>query len=675
MPAVMPLRRLGLPLLLATLLVPAVGVPARAATEPSVTILSPAAGDTVSGDVTVQVAVTLNDEQSLTLSAQLGDAGSATTTVSAADCPQTCTVTLPPIQSTFETPTRGGSQYVIVFGAYGSDPSHPWGLASANVTVDGPGPIWNEGAQRDPVTPSVYRDNVVDDHATVTVLAGAAGRPESTRPAGEQVELRLYTQQGSRAVPPAALITQSQPWSPGADGNLQATFHLDTTALTEGTYLIGVHARDSQGHYGDTDWADGSSEMYVRHHVGQAVDVYPPSGSSYAEVGTTGLKVEVTMYGPWKHQPGVVKARVDDGPLLPVSTPPAWPTRGDNDTTPVSALGEVTTAPLAAGDHFVQVYLYDSSNMQIGPTMGQWVHVVQLNEAAEIPTLVVMHPATVRFTGTAPLPLIYDNCGYSITFNGTSYPGDSLCTAGAKGFSTSVTWTPHNAGPAVVKLFANMAEQPSAPALISNSREYTTTVYADRTVTISNVLGTYGTVGATSVTVTDLRNIEEGSVAAADVPVTVQRLSAGSNTWQTLATVRTSTAGAARVSFTNTISGRLRALVPSTVPGDTVSSEWGWVTANSSSAWTSLPTWTRAGRFVTAKATTRPYDAGARALLQVYRYGTYSWVTVANVPVSTTGAVTSSFRLNRGYYAVRVYRLATAAHAGSLTSLRFIRVS
>ncbi|MGZ4542436.1 MAG: hypothetical protein ACXVXI_04770 [Mycobacteriaceae bacterium] len=232
---------------------------------------------------------------------------------------------------------------------------------------------------------------------------------------------------------------------------------------------------------------------------------------------------------------------------------------------------------------------------------------------------------------------------------------------------------PQAAGPGRFEVQVNTQEN----ALAAPVETFPTTVYAKRSATYTApASGAYNAALTAVVNVADLVSTSQPRRVAANVPVTLQRKVAGTTTWTTIATARTDSTGKAALRFANTANGRLRALVASAVPGRTLTLPERAITSVGTVSWYSMPTYARAYAPATARVTAAPYEPGARIAVQVRRWGTTTWTTVATGYLGTTGAAAGTFKLtSRGTWQVRVGRYATTRIATGYTSIRTLTIS
>jgi len=366
--------------------------------------------------------------------------------------------------------------------------------------------------------------------------------------------------------------------------------------------------------------------------------------------------------------PGSVQVSIDAGPaqVLPV---PIWTTPADL-AMPVQGGALVPAALLPAGVRTVTIQVLDSQGRPLGSPATSQVHVVTFTEQVTVPTLVVGQPAAVTFSGTAPAGMAYDSCTFSF-FERAQIGGGGVCNRGDTSFTQVVPWTPQTAGSGKVDFSVRTVQ-----GVDSAVKTIPLTIYAGRTATISAASSAaYGTRLVATVTVRDLRILSSPQVAVPGAAVTLQRKVAGSSTWLNVGSGLTGSTGQALVPFVNAASGRLRAVVASSVPAKTVVTAERTVTSVSTVSWSSLPTTTRSGAVLYASVTARPYERGAAVLVQARFRGASTWFTLGSTTVSSTGAARPGFRLfSRGTWDVRVMRVATVQRAAGYSTARPVLV-
>jgi hypothetical protein len=208
------------------------------------------------------------------------------------------------------------------------------------------------------------------------------------------------------------------------------------------------------------------------------------------------------------------------------------------------------------------------------------------------------------------------------------------------------------------------------------TRTFPVTVYAARAATLTAPTSSaYGGKLTATVKVTDRTNYAKAPTAKAGVAVTLQRKAAGTSTWISVGTGKTDAYGKAVIAFTNTASGRMRAVITSAVPGRTITTTEQPVTSVSVVTWSSLPSTVRSGGVLTAAVYAKPYETGAAVRVQARTLGTTSWTTFTTAPVSSTGYAKATARLyTRGTWEVRVLRVATTQRANGYSTIRRVSV-
>ena len=149
------------------------------------------------------------------------------------------------------------------------------------------------------------------------------------------------------------------------------------------------------------------------------------------------------------------------------------------------------------------------------------------------------------------------------------------------------------------------------------TRTFPVTVYAARAATLTAPTScAYGGKLTATVKVTDRTNYAKAPTAKAGVAVTLQRKAAGTSTWISVGTGKTDAYGKAVIAFTNTASGRMRAVITSAVPGRTITTTERPITSVSVVTWSSLPSTVRSGAMLTAAVYAKPYEKGATVRVQ-----------------------------------------------------------
>lgn len=631
------------------------GIPAQVGLRPLST-----SGAAVSGPFTVTADVTMNASTSVSVELRTSLvrtpvwAGKYPTlepqTVTAQDCPQTCTLTWSVDPTTRDVAWPDGT--VNVGGSFYEGQTHlgyvnvlraPYRTTVAPLTLD----LAYERVQSD-----VVRDYAADVLDTGGVLKASSTQP---RTAGETLHASVKARRGTVEVAAAGEWGPADPGTGVTPGRLS----LDTAALPEGDYEVYVQARNAKGEWGQSFYAP----LTVRHEpVASWWKVEPIVAGSPATVG-------VTVRYPWASggSPASISVRVDGGESLVLQTP----FHGDS-WGPWVATVSVPAEKLPAGTRTLTTQVLDIYGAPISSPRSVQLPVLTFTETVTFSPLVVGQQVPVTVKGTAPGGLTYSSCDFAFYD-----PAGANNTAGGivcwyqKSFTTTTTPTPRVAGAGRFEL-----QPETTTGLKPPLRTIPVTIYAARSATLSApTSAAYGTRLSATVTVTDRNDVAKPVTAAAGVLVTLQRKTAGTTTWASVASVRTDAYGKAVVPFTNIANARLRAVVPNTVPGKYVVTAERAITSRSTVAWSSLPTSVTSGATVYAAVYAKPYESGAVARVQARRLGTSTWTTFASAAVTSTGYVRPSARLyTRGTWEVRVQRVATTRQAAGYSTVKRLSV-
>ena len=665
-----PLLRLRtLPALLAPLVVAvlaATASPAAAEATPGVpvvTTVSPT-GDTLAGSFTLAVDVDLNGLPELTLSPSLGTQYTqvffpAPKTVTADQCPSTCRISWD-----FDTTSWGHAFYSTTAQALvewwnpdGTSGRTGW-LGYYDAPVE---PSWISNVTRDAEDTGAagYATRVFNAGGTVTATSNVP------READEVIDVRVYTPSPTEGG--GTLVAQTTTtWSaePDAAGNYIGSAHLNTSALPEGDYQLYMRPHNASGQWG----LSTGRTLLVRHKP--VVTVFDASPALQA----VGAK---TVVGAYVYRPmadrvtwSTLRVTVDSG-TPQVLSDLYWSVPGST-TKPVSTSAELPDA-LSAGTHTITTEVLDTHGDRIGQPGTSTVRVVTFNETAVVPPLVLGVPTTIVLKGTAPTGLTYESCYFGMYERPGFVGGGGSCKPGTSTHSQSVAWTPQTVGAGRVEFSASFQQG----TLDSPLQTVPVTVYARRSATLSApTSSSYGTRLNATVVVRDVKTFTGSPVASRGVKVSLQRKTAGTSAWTTIATATTNTAGNVTLPFTNTVTGRLRAVVTSSVPGRTITLAERGITSVSTVTWSTLPSSVRVNALVTAKVRTAPYESGAKVQVQVRRKGSTTWSTMTTRSVASTGYATGSFRISRpGTWQVRVVRLATTQHATGYSTTKNVAVA
>ncbi|MGV8910240.1 MAG: hypothetical protein ACOH1Y_14760 [Propionicimonas sp.] len=635
--------------------------PAASAVEPQlpdVQIISPAWDDPgpLNGPFTLKVSLDLHGSASVDLSPSMSYGVNyvavAGRTVTAAQCLSLCTISFEVDPTTWESPLPSSWAFLAVSWSSSQGSS---GTSRGLRYVAPVESVWISAFERDDTAAVRGYHRAVMDTGGSLVISASPGE----RTPGEVLEARVYP--GPNYGPlPVPVLAGTGSWDLGGAQPAVGRIRLETANLAAGTYRLLVRARNPAGRYG----FGTESFLTVRHRPVVEVDLLP----QFLLAGTKlVLGASVSRPLPDGVTPGSFQVSVDGGPalILPVQS---WTTRADISVA-VRGHAVLPAASLPAGDRMVAVQVLDTLGRPLGsPATGQ-VRAVTFTEQASVTTLVVGQPSTITFAGMAPAGMSYDSCTFML-FERAPMGGGGLCSRGDTSYTRSIPWSPQTAGPGRVEFSVRTVQ-----GVDSALRTVPVTVYAARTATLSATSSSaYGTRAVATIIVRDMTNLSSPLVAANGAAVVVQRRMAGTSTWLNVGSGRTDATGRALVPFTNTASGRLRAVVASSVPAKSVTTAERAVTSVSTVSWSSLPTSTRSGALAYASVVARPYEGGASVRVQA-RFSGGSWRTVGSASMSSTGVARPGFRLYaRGTWEVRVMRVGTTLRANGYSSVRRLSV-
>jgi hypothetical protein len=506
---------------------------------------------------------------------------------------------------------------------------------------------------------------MVDTGGTVT-FSGMPGRSP-----GEQVVVSVLppavnTDSSSHEYGMAALATATGTWQSDPDaatGYARGTTHLDTSTIPEGLYRLVAQAHDANGQYSYSTPTD----LVVRHSPLLRIE---PGGTGQVatgrDIGVTILvgspRSTTAKLGDIKLTIGGATTRLGTS-VIDWYVPHTW-------GQPSQRMVTIHTAGMPLGPTPVGVEVLDVNGASVASGTTS-IDIVDFQDVVTIPTLVVGTTATVHLKATAPAGTTMLQCQFILfgpVVNEGSYdvcPGDYATSVDA-----STTLHPQDAGPAVVREDIIANDNVPGP-----QRDFPVTVYANRTATFTAPSkASHNTTQAATVTVKDEKKVGTRT-AAAGVSVTLQRKKAGTTTWVTIGSGTTGSGGVATVKYTNTATGRLRAVVKGAVPNSTVITAERSVTSVATVAWSSLPTSVRSGYTVTAAVYAKPYEKGATVRLQARKHGATTWTTYGSGTVGTSGYARATARLySRGTWEVRIQRVGTTTQATGYSSTRRIKV-
>lgn len=643
------------PVLAATTLASA---PAHAIGEASLRVLSPLEPQSVvASAITVDLEMNLGGAPSGTLHTSLWDAF-ADRTVTAAQCPDTCTLQVVLDPASFDNaldndapdlPVRvelfpeGGS----ILTAYTGEVA--WTAAAGNTT---------NGTLVSPVetpTRAGYASWVSDTGVAVGVRSNV-----STREAGEVVEGRLYRTGLNNAPSGAPLATSTGPW----DGKLEAWASFDTSALAEGQYVARLRVRSAAGGYA----SGGDRTILVRHHPSISFSMRPLS--QLADAGAIGIVIE----GPRAS----TTSPADQSVIEVDGTAYTVPTQGIagpflySMTDPRFSAHLSVAAPRAAvglGSHDFVVRLRTSTGAAYAPAWSGHQKVADFVSAMTVPTLFVGRIAKARLVATSPDGFPFTDCWAGVQDGERSPYFGALCTPGSTTTDRTFSWTPVRAG-AITYGYALRATD-----TFWRDRTANAVVYRSRSAAVTAPTATYGSTGTVYVALKDLAYVGDDPVSApSGIPVTLELRRAGSSSWVALATAKTVTGGTARLTYTSRYNGTFRVRYASTAPGLTEVSGSVVVWSKAAVVWSTAPTSTYVGRSTLFRVTAKPFQTGARAALQARPVGG-AWETFASAAVTSSGWATFSARFpGRGTYEVRVVRYGTSLNATAYSSTRRVTV-
>jgi len=585
-------------------------------------------------------------------------------TVPAGTCLTSCQVTWRIDPASQATPWYEGMQHLGVSAimddrslqTYGASVNYrprvrpTWASMVADVTANTPG----------------YAAGAVDTGGLVT-FSGMPGRAPD-----EQVVISVlpsgHYDGASNELGFAPLASATGTWSNDpASGYATGTAHLDTSAVPEGTYRLVAQAHDAAGHYSFVS----PLPIAVRHSP--LVRLQTGGTGQVAAGRAIGMKVYLQNPRLNTTAPGALRLTVGGATTTVLGSRYDWYVPSAF-AQPSERTIEVPTTGLPLGPTPVAVQVLDVDGKPIGSATTS-IDVVDFHDTVSIPTLVVGKAAKLHLSASAPPGTTFLQCAFTLTTltaPAAAEQGYNLCPGGQ---DTSVngtsTFYPGQAGPGTVRAEILMNNDVVGPL-----REFPVTVYANRTATLTAPSrANYNTVQTATVTVRDEKKRGVVSSAGPGVAVTVQRKKAGATSWTTIGTASTGSTGVAVLKYTNTASGRLRALIQGAVPASTVTTAERSVTSVAAVAWSFLPTTVRSGATVTGSVYTKPYEKGATIRFQARKYGATAWTSFGTGTVGTSGYAKASGRLySRGTWEVRIQRVGTTIQATGYSSIRRAKV-
>jgi hypothetical protein len=608
--------------------------------EPSVTVLSPVIDSTIAlGDIPVKMAVDLGGGTAGHLDVSIGYYITGSADIAEGTCETGCEVTV--------TLTVGDWDHSDL----GFAP-----LLSAKLTTDAGTVVYGGGAIYFTAPPRIsdlelvrdgqlFGGGVVADAATFRITM-------QTQPGESVAEVRLVDDSNM------VHATETAPFSISRGVDHDAIVNLDLRAVPDGHYRLQTRARGTNGFYGP------GTLVHVRvTHANPAI--FDTGVAASLVVGYAGLGGNLKVEGPLLSGSRPAGARMSvDGVERSIVLTPAWGPFKWEDPATKQTVGFTMEGPeLGLGSHQVTMWLLDTAGRVIGKPTERTFVVSDFRAKVTAPTLVVGRKSTVGISADAPAGRLLDSCEVGLVGPGGVQP-QSLgwwCQTPIAGLRTSAAVTPRVAGQ---NQFWSNLRADGYPWSFGQA----VTVRAARRATVSAPAVKYGTRGTARITVQDSRSLNVWSAAAAGIVVTLQRQPTGSTAWSTVGSVKTVAGGIASIPFTSSANGRFRALLASSVPGETVISPTIAAVSTATVVWRSAPTSATRTRAVTYQVAAAPYETGAVAHLQV-RKGTTIWTTVRSVAVPSTTITGLAYAFpSTGTWYVRVLRGATTQHAAGLST-------
>ncbi|HZX07042.1 hypothetical protein [Kribbella sp.] len=615
---------------------------------PSITVDSPAVDSTVAlGDVPAQLSVDLGGEPSGRVDVSLGYYVTGSAEIPAGTCDTGCQITVPLHVGDWDHPGWGAMSLTAkLTTAAGAQ-----AFGGGNVYVTSPSSISDLEHVRDG---QLFSDAVVDTTGTFRVT--------SQYPRDDVAELRVID-----LATGAPVLTGSAPFAVSRGVDHDALINLGFTDLPDGRYRVEAKARDLSGFYGSGKY----TFVRVNHQDPVLFDTGTPSQVSPALVGGN-LKITGPLLSGSK--PGTVKLTVD-GVDRAVSVSPAWKTVNWQD--PATSWQNVQflmgEPQLTLGTHQISLSLLDTAGRPIGKAAARTITVTDFSAGLTAPTLVVGRASTVAFSADPPAGQQLDSCDV-----GLAGPGSAGVTVGSwcstvhvlPNLRTSAAVTPRSAGANTFTFYLHTSEGYARKVTVP------ATVYAARRATITAPAVPYGGKGTAKVVVQDMRSLNVWSGAPSGVTVYLQRQAVGTTRWVTLGSAKTVPGGVASIPFVSATNGAFRAVLASSVPGETLISRPIGAVSSAVVGWRIAPRTAVHGRGVVYEGLANPYDAGATALLQVRKAGATKWTSAKTIAVPSTRITRFGYAFpSAGSWSVRIYRPATKQHAAGLSVAIAVRVN
>ncbi|WP_145807207.1 hypothetical protein [Kribbella amoyensis] len=595
----------------------------------------------------MKLKVDLGGEPSGRVDVTLGYYVSGAVTIEPGTCDATCELTVPLRIGDWDHPQSGSLLLSAKLTTASGAISHGGGYLS----FVAPTQIYELRHLRDG---EVFSDGVADSSATfrVTVI---------NDPGEAVAELRLI-----ELATGATRLTASAPFSSSRGLARDALLDLDVTDLTDGLYRVETRARGVDGYYGS-----GQVTQLRVNHANQAG--FDLGDERPAVVGWAGLSANLLVQGPLLSgsKPAAVRLTVDGAERAVLVLPGVWmPNNWQQPTAKQQVSVYMQGDDLTLGTHQVKLELFDTAGRIIGRPTTRTVLVSDFKATVVAPTLVVGRRSVVTLNGDAPTGHLLTQCHAELA---APQPIDStglgaFCTTPAATLRTTAPVTPRASGRSSLGLYLNADGY-------SKLFERPVTVHAARRATTTAPAVPYGQRGTAKVTVQDSHRIGAWTAAPAGVTVTLQRQAVGSTAWATVGSVKTMTGGIASIPFTSGANGNFRAVLASSVPGETVITPTVAAVSVATVVWRSVPTSVIRGKATTYEVAAAPYEAGAVAHLQARKPGSTVWTTVRSVavPSSTVTRIAYSFP-TAGTWSIRVLRAATKQHAAGLSGAATVKV-
>ena len=470
------------------------------------------------------------------------------------------------------------------------------------------------------------------------------------------------------------------------DGNAQShiTGSIPTAGLATGNYVLRFVAFDSAGAPSDVVTRD------VLYYSGPKVTL------NRLVPTTAGALVEATMtVGPdWSlFQPRRLEVVVDGQPAA-TGTMTDFPRDRYCTLTAESyvcpdriTVGVPVAMQLAPGPHSVRATYTEQTAYGQGPTVRTATAgtTAQLTAAGVTAAVTVRGPVVQNASGTLAFTLT--------SLAGTATPASQIRSwrvdrpyatgTLASGSCTSSCLTVN--GSVALKSLEGWYPtlEPRARRIVPLTLFYTDSAGITRTTTtkvavdpaVKANLSVPATGGAGSTATATISVQQLAGQLLPGVPVTLQARTAGSTTWRTVVSTRTTSTGSVRVPVSLKYNTYWRAVIPARPGwngGATSPQRYTKVAAKVSAS--GLPTTGVRGRYYPVNAALSPVSTGRRVSVQVRAYGASTWRTVLRPATNKYGQTASRVRFGRGTWQVRVVADATTASASGISRTLTIKV-